>query len=62
MPTYEPPSLSKIFRGTTTHFSRVHLDIEVRLSVDVLDLVDPWLQFSVLEYGREAAGRAHGRG
>ena len=29
---------------------------------DVLDLVDPWLEFPVLEDGRGVAGQVHGRG
>jgi len=36
----------------------VYLDIEEGLSLDVLDLVDPWLQFSILEDGREVAGHS----
>ena len=65
MSTYEPPSLSKIFSGTTTHFSRVYVDIEEGISVDILDLVCPWLQFSAFENGRTVIGRveshAHGQ-
>jgi len=49
--TYEPPSLLKSPGRTTTNLSRVFMDIEVGLRVQVLDLVDPRLQFSVLEDG-----------
>ena len=51
IPTYEPPSLSEISCRTTTHAPRVYLDIKESLSVNVLDLVGPWLQFSIYEDG-----------
>jgi len=60
--TYEPPPLSKIVGGSTTHAPRMYLDIEEGFSVDVLDLVDPRLQFSVSEDGRGATGRARVHG
>ena len=41
---------------------RVHLDIKVGLRVDVLDLVDPWFQFSILEDRKGIAGRVQGHG
>ena len=62
MPTYEPPSFSKVFGGATTHVPHVYLDIEVSLSVDVLDLVDPWVWFSVFEDGRGVVGQFKGHG
>lgn len=51
MATYKPPPLSKLFDGTTTHFPREYLDVKVGFIMDVLDLVDPWFQFSVFEDG-----------
>ena len=59
MSTYKPPPLSEVLSGATAHFPRVCLDIEVGLRLKVLDLVDPWLQFSVFEDGRGVAGRLH---
>ena len=41
---------------------RVHLDIDVCLGVDVLDLVEPWLQFSVFENRKGVVGRVQGHG
>jgi len=32
------------------------MDIEQRPGVDALDLLDPWLQFSVFENGRKITG------
>ena len=63
MATYKPSPLFKVFGGATTHFPRMYRNVEVGLTLDVLDLVDPWLQFSVLEDGRGVAGRvqSHGR-
>ena len=55
--TYEAPSLSEIFGGTTAHFPCMYLDIEVGLSVNVLNLVDPGLQPSALKDGRRVTGR-----
>ena len=34
----------------------MYMDIEECLGVDILDLVDPWLQFSGFENGRKIAG------
>ena len=34
------------------------VDVEVGLEIKVLNLVDPRLEFPILEYGREVAGRA----
>lgn len=62
MPTYEASSLSEISRGTTTHLPRVHSDVEVGFGVDILDLVNSWFQFSVLEDGRGVAGRVQSHG
>ena len=61
-PAYESPSLPEIFGGTTTEFPRIYLNVEVRLSIDVLNLVDPWLQFSALKDGKGAAGRGRDHG
>jgi len=36
------------------------VDIEIGLSMNVLDLVDPWLEFSFFEDGRGVAGRGQG--
>jgi len=49
MMTYNPPSFPKVL--TTAHFLRVFVDINIGLSVKVLDPVGPWLQFSVFEDG-----------
>jgi len=51
MLTYKAPSLPKILGRTATHFPRVLVDIEVGLRAKILDLVDPWLEFSVFEDG-----------
>ena len=56
MSTYEPHSLSKVSEGTKAQLLRVYFDIEIGLSVNVLDLVDPWLQFSVFEDGKGITG------
>jgi hypothetical protein len=47
--TYKPPSLTEIPLGTTARFPRANLDVKVGIRVNVLDLVDPWLQLSVFE-------------
>ena len=52
--TYEPPSLSGIF--DRTQFPRVYLDVEVCLSVNVVDLVDPRPQISIFEDRRGVTG------
>ena len=55
--TYKSPSFSKVSGWTATHLPRVHLDIEVIISLNVLDLVDPWLEPSTLvEDGRRSTG------
>ena len=59
MRTYDPHSLSEIIGGTTKQFLRVRLNIEVGLSVNVLDLVDPWLQLFTFE-DRRVASRVQG--
>ena len=38
------------------------MNVKVGLVINVLDLVDPWLEFPVLEDGRRVAGRAQGHG
>ena len=50
--TYETPSLHKGCGWPATHVPRVVMDVHVGLGVEVLDSIDPWLQFSVLEDGR----------
>ena len=62
MLTYAAPSLPEVFGRTAPHFPRVQFDIEVGFAVNVLDLVDPWFWFSVLEDGRGATGRGQGHG
>jgi len=52
MPAYDSPSFPEIFVGTTADTPRVYLDVEECLSVNILDLVDPWLQFFTFEDGR----------
>ena len=54
--THEPVSL-KILCRTTTHVPRMYLDVEVGLCVNIPDLVDSRLQFSVLEDGRGFVGQ-----
>jgi hypothetical protein len=60
--THEPVSLLKILGRTTTHVLRVYLDIDVGLGENVPDLVNSWLQFSVLEDRRGLVGRVQGHG
>ena len=50
--TYEAPSLRKGCGWSATHVFRVVMDVHVGLGVEVLDSIDSWLQFSVLEDGR----------
>ena len=38
--------------GSATQFLGVFPYINVCLAYNVLDLVDPWLEFSIFEYGR----------
>ena len=38
------------------------MDIEVGLEIKVLDLVDPWLEFPIVEDGRGVARRGQGHG
>ena len=61
-PTYEAPSLSEIFGGTTAYFPLEYLDVGVGLSVDALNLIDPWFQLAVFEDGRRVTGRFQGHG
>jgi len=41
----------EVLGRTTTHLLRVFVDIGMGLCKNVLDLIDPWLQFSVFEDG-----------
>jgi len=59
---YEASSFFEIFGGTTAHFPRVYLNVEVCLGVNVLDLVDPWLQLSVFEDRGGVTGSVQGHG
>ena len=59
---YKPPLSYKVFGRTTTHFPRGYLDAKVGLTLDVLDLVDPWLQFSVFENRGTVTGRVESYG
>ena len=59
---HESISLLKVLGRASAHDSRVHFDIGVGLGVNILDLVNPWLQFSVLEDGRGVVGRIQGHG
>jgi hypothetical protein len=54
--THETISLLKVLARTRTHVSRVRLNIDVGLCEDVLDLVNPWLQFSVFKDGGGVLG------
>ena len=60
--THEPVSLLKIPGRATTHAPRVCLNVDVGLCENIPDLVNPRLQFSVLEDGRGFVGlvRVHG--
>ena len=49
--TYAPPSIRKSCSGSTTKFSRELMEIQEGLAVEILNLVDPWLQFSIFEDG-----------
>ena len=49
--TYQSFSL-KNCGGSATQFLVVFPYINVCLACNVLDLVDPWLEFSIFEYGR----------
>jgi hypothetical protein len=60
--THEPVSLLKILGRTATHVLRVHLGIDVGPDVNIQDLVNSRLQFSVLEDGKGLVGRARGHG
>ena len=60
--THEPVSLLEVLGRTTTHAPRVYLDIDVDLSENIPDLVNPRLQFSVLEDGGRPVGRVQGHG
>ena len=44
------------------YLPRVHLDIDVGLGDDILDLVDPWLQFPIFEDIERVTGRVQGHG
>ena len=55
--THEPISL-KVLGRASAHVLRVHFDIGVGLGENILDLVNPWFQFSVLEDG--VVDRIHG--
>jgi len=50
-PTYEPLVLSEPVGGTATQFPSVYFAIDEGLSDNILDLVYPWLQFSIFEDG-----------
>jgi hypothetical protein len=50
--TYDPPSILNLLGRTTTDSLWLFVDIKEGLSVNILDLVDPWLQFPVFEDGR----------
>ena len=57
MVIHKPPPFSEVLGGTTTHFLRSYPDAEAGFILDALDIVDPWLQFSVLENGSGVARR-----
>ena len=46
----------------TINFPRVFLNIKEGLVVKTLDLIDPWLQFSIVEDGYGVVGRCDGHG
>ena len=60
--THKALSLLEITGRTTTHLLRVSVDIEVCFRIQVLYLVNSWLQFSVLEDGTGASCRGQGHG
>lgn len=47
--THESSPFLEILSGATTHLYCVIVDIEIGLSKEILDLVDPWLQLPILE-------------
>ena len=51
MPTHESSSLPKVLDTTTIDFPRFILDVNERIVVKALDLIDPWLQISLFEDG-----------
>lgn len=59
--TYKTPSLSESCGWSTANVSRVLLDVQVGLTIEVLDFVDPWFQSSVYEDGG-VTGRVWGHG
>lgn len=59
-PAYKASSFFEIFGGTTTHFPCVYLNVEVGLGVNILDLVDSWLQLPAFEDRRGVTGRVEG--
>ena len=60
--THEPPTPLKVLGRATAHAPRVYFDIGECLSKNILDLVDSWLQFPILEDRRGVAGWAqHGK-
>jgi hypothetical protein len=54
--THEPVSLLEVSGGAAAYGPRVSLDVNPGLGENVLDLVNPWLQFSVLEDRRGGHG------
>ena len=60
--TYEPVSLLKVSGRAAAYGPRVLLDIDPGFSENVLDLINPCLQFSILEDGRGVAGWSLGHG
>ena len=50
-------SVLEVFGGTTAQFLRMSVDVEVGLGMNILDLLDAWLEFPVLEDRRGVAGR-----
>ena len=52
------PLPSEVFGRIITHFPRVHLDVEMGLTSDILGLVYPWFQSSVLEDGYVSLGES----
>ena len=48
--------------GSATQFLGTFPYIHECLTYNVLDLVDPWLEFTVFEYGHEVVCRCQGRG
>ena len=56
MRTHEPISLLKVSGRAAAYAPRLYINISPGFGTNILDLVNSWLQFSILEDGRGVAG------